>query len=253
MEGREHSAVYPVDHLELRQAETGGRELIGEFVYNDLATIRDRGRVRKETIKPGAFAHTLADPAARVDLLVGHNYGKPVASRPRTAAPARPGGAGPGGAGPGGAGPGGTSPGAPSGGTSPGGAGPGARPRRREPPILRLEDTADALRFRAALPPEHLWPTWLRDALLSVEAGLMFGLSPGFKLPPATRNPNAETFIPDPAAPGVEIRVLWDLILFELSLVTRGAYQGGRVDVRSAEAVANLTAPPAREEVRLWL
>ena len=41
----------------------------------------DRGRVRKERIVMGAFDYSINDPDARIDLLVGHDFGKPIASR----------------------------------------------------------------------------------------------------------------------------------------------------------------------------
>ena len=41
----------------------------------------DRGTVRKEQIIIGAFDYSINDPDARIDLLVGHDWGKPIASR----------------------------------------------------------------------------------------------------------------------------------------------------------------------------
>ena len=40
--------------LEIRQ-RGGGRSLAGSFPYGRTATVRDRGRVRKETFRLGAF------------------------------------------------------------------------------------------------------------------------------------------------------------------------------------------------------
>ena len=51
---------------------------------------------------------------------------------------------------------------------------------------LTLEDTDEALNFRAALPEESKRPSWMRDALLSIGLGLMVGVSPGFNIPPLT-------------------------------------------------------------------
>ncbi len=67
-------------NLEIRQVN-GSRLLHGEFPYNGLATMADRGRVRKERIASGAFDYSINDPDSRIDLLVGHEWGKPVASR----------------------------------------------------------------------------------------------------------------------------------------------------------------------------
>ena len=68
-------------NLELRQ-EGRRRTLHGRFPYGSHATIRDRGRVRKERFQPRAFRYSIdQDPERRIDLLVGHDYGKPMASR----------------------------------------------------------------------------------------------------------------------------------------------------------------------------
>ena len=37
--------------------------------------------MRKETFSPGAFDFAIDDAAAKIDLLVGHDFGKPLASR----------------------------------------------------------------------------------------------------------------------------------------------------------------------------
>ena len=66
--------------LEIRRA--GGRSVLrGVFPYGGTAVLADRGTVRKERIILGAFDYSLDDPDARIDLLVGHDWGKPVASR----------------------------------------------------------------------------------------------------------------------------------------------------------------------------
>ena len=75
--------AYPIfdGALELRQSG-GARTLHGRFSYNSMATIRDRGRVRKEKFEPRAFRFAIdQEPDRRIDLLVGHDYGKPLASR----------------------------------------------------------------------------------------------------------------------------------------------------------------------------
>ena len=66
--------------LEIRQSR-GRRSIFGRFAYGDTATLADRGRVRKERIVLGAFDFSVNDPDARIDLLVGHEFGKPLASR----------------------------------------------------------------------------------------------------------------------------------------------------------------------------
>ena len=43
--------------------------------------LADRGKVRKERIMPGAFDFTLDDPSLEVNLLFGHDFNMPLASR----------------------------------------------------------------------------------------------------------------------------------------------------------------------------
>ena len=76
---RDAVAVFEGD-LEIRRVG-GGRRLRGRFPYRTRATVRDRGRVRKESFAPRAFAYSLAQPERRIDLLVGHEFAKPIANR----------------------------------------------------------------------------------------------------------------------------------------------------------------------------
>ena len=76
-------ADYPVfdGQLEVRQ-EGGRRTLTGRFPYGSLGTIASRGRVRKERFEPRAFRFAIEqEPERRLDILIGHDYGKPIASR----------------------------------------------------------------------------------------------------------------------------------------------------------------------------
>lgn len=67
--------------LEIRRSG-GGRTLSGSFPYNQTATRRDRGRVRKESFNSNAFRFAIEqEPERRLDLLVGHSWDKPLASR----------------------------------------------------------------------------------------------------------------------------------------------------------------------------
>ena len=66
--------------LEIRQVD-GARVLAGVFPYNSLATISDRGNVRKETFSPGAFSFSINDLTRPIDMLVGHSWNRPIASR----------------------------------------------------------------------------------------------------------------------------------------------------------------------------
>ena len=76
----ETRAIWPAGDLEIRR--TGKRPRIkGSFPYKALAVIADRGKVRKERIMPGAFSFTLDDAKREVNLLFGHSFDKPLASR----------------------------------------------------------------------------------------------------------------------------------------------------------------------------
>lgn len=193
----ETRAVYPVA-LEYRAA---GRVLSGAFNYGSTATVRDRGRVRKERVAPRAFRFAVEDPERRIELLRGHDFDKPLALRP--------------------------------GGT------------------LELEDADDALRFRAELPPEAAQPGYMVDTLRMLDAGLVRGISPGFRVPPASTVPRAEVLIPEPGNPDVSIREIREAVLFELSLVTRPTYTDTTVELRGP---AKLAGPgSADRRFRLWL
>ena len=72
--------IFEASKLEIRRSG-GMRILSGRFNYGSMATIRDRGRVRKERFEPRAFRYAIEDEARQIDVLVGHDYGKPIASR----------------------------------------------------------------------------------------------------------------------------------------------------------------------------
>ena len=73
----EQRGVYDVE-LELRE---GGRSISGRFPYGSMATVASRGRVRKERFSPGAFRFAIEDPAREINLLSGHDFDKPLASK----------------------------------------------------------------------------------------------------------------------------------------------------------------------------
>ena len=72
-------AAWP-GQLEIRQV-AGARNLVGVFTYDSLATIAASGRIRKETIASRAFSYAIETPERKIDVLVGHDFGKPVANR----------------------------------------------------------------------------------------------------------------------------------------------------------------------------
>ena len=68
-------------NLEIRQFG-GARSIVGTFHYGTTGTVSDRGRVRKESFASRAFRFAIdQEPDRKIDLLVGHDFGKPIASR----------------------------------------------------------------------------------------------------------------------------------------------------------------------------
>lgn len=134
---------------------------------------------------------------------------------------------------------------------------------------LELDLADDALNFRARLPVRPAErPSWMNDVIRSIHAGLMRGLSPGFVVPPPTVRPGAVRLVPEPGNTGVMIREIWDLVLFELSIVTRPAYSGTGVGVQGVEPEdldcrawdgfyddepPQDPGPPTEERLTLWL
>lgn len=177
------AGVYPAA-LEIRR-EGRRTHIGGSFPYKGLATIADRGRVRKERIRPGAFNFAIKDPDREIQFLRGHSFDHPLASK-------RAG-------------------------------------------TLDFLDTAAALTFDAAMPPDDEQPSWVSDTLKAIRAGLMLGLSPGFSVPPRTAVPDAEEEEEEEGNPGVFVRILNAVVLHELSAVTLPAYRDAAVDLRAAD------------------
>lgn len=207
---------YPIFDAELEvRARGDGRVLAGRFPYSagpgrGMATIRDRGRVRKERIEGDAFgwqvreleklmaeyagaAGKALDQARRelmrqelerrnVHILAGHSFDRPLGDVLRGAA--------------------------------------------------RVTSTREAVEFEVDLPAEADQPSYMRDTMAMVRAGLAGGVSPGFRVPPASAVRDAETFEPEPGNPAVQVRVINQAVLHELSIVTRPAYSETEIDAR---------------------
>ena len=177
--------LYPCEGLEIRQR--GKRPtLSGRFPYGRLATKRDRGSTRKETIMPLAFDFAIKDQTREISLLYGHAFDKPLGSRLRGS--------------------------------------------------LIVRNDKDGVEFEATLPDPAEQPSWVRDAMLAVQGGLVHGVSPGFRVPPLGVVDNAESLIEEVGNPGVFIRQINHAVLAELSLVSRPAYPDTGVEIRSAGA-----------------
>ncbi|MEM9341416.1 MAG: HK97 family phage prohead protease [Pseudomonadota bacterium] len=184
--------------LEERAQGSRRRRIRGKFPYRKRAVLSDGGRTgrpRKEVFEPRAFAYNVT---ANVDirLLVGHDFGKPLASR---------------------------------------GAG-----------TLDLIDSAEALTFKAEIAPELEEASWVRDFFAGFAAGLIMGISPGFRIPPARVAPDAEVIEEeDPAEGQALIRRIREALLFELSVVTAPAYKEAELEeARSWERSQKPLAPP---------
>ncbi len=104
---------------------------------------------------------------------------------------------------------------------------------------LDLRDSDDALSFEAVISAAVAETSHGRDALALIGAGLAVGLSPGFRIPPERAVPDAEEVEEEPDdGPGSErrgalIRTVKAALLYELSIVTRQAYQEAQVEARS--------------------
>lgn len=175
---------------EIRQV---GRGIAGRFPYNSLAVRADRGRVRKETFRPGAFSFSLGDPERDVFILSGHDFDKPLA--------------------------------------------------RKSNDSVRFNDTAEALEFEV---PELPDTSFVRDLLELLALGLAVGVSPGFVVPPEDVVPGAQGFEPEPGNEDVMIRVLHNVRLFELSIVSLPAYRDSSAQLRHDEFDHLL--PPVRRK-----
>ena len=235
--------------LELRQ-RGGSRLIAGSFSYGRTATVKDRGRVRKETFRQGAFSWQLEEFARvtrELNAALGE-IGDELNSRGDDADLE----------------------------TRANGSERISELRqeleRRNIHILsghsfdrplgsltagnaRVTEGDGAISFEVDLPDEARQPSWVRDAVLAVEAGLSVGVSPGFSVPPANVIPNAEELIPEPGNPGVSVRVIRQAVLYELSIVTRPAYAETAVDLRADELEpSDLVSPDTKPGVRtIWL
>ena len=219
-------AVWPVE-LEVR-ARGRKRTLRGSFPYNREAVVSDRGRVRKERFKSWAFSWQLRE-FAKLQKELGEVIAKAADEARRRVVE-------------------------------------NELARRNvdllrghnfDRPIasmlsgsLKVTDSRDALRFEADLPEDP--PSWVEDTVKAVDAGLIRGVSPGFRVPPASAVANAEELVDEPGNPGVQVRQINQAVLFELSLVTRPAYTESEVDLRAFEGVE---VPAARDdwEAGRWL
>lgn len=189
--------------LEIRKRASGALALRGRFPYNKAAVLSDGGRTgrpRKEVMASRAFSYRVELPEEEIHLLVGHDYGQPLASK--------------------------------AAGT------------------LRLKDSDDALTFDADITTEMQQVSWVRDFLAALGAGLIAGISPGFRVPPERTVPDAEKVEEeDPALGTALIRTIYAALLYELSVVTRPAYPETQIEARNWQPTAGgLLVPETHQD-----
>ena len=235
----DYTGIWPVE-LEVRQVGDG-RSLFGVFNDGSLATVMDRGTVRKERFSADAFGWQLREfERVQQELadLIGAAF-ETVLNEARADATLE---------------------------------------LRQESPLIMakrselaarnmdllvghdfnrplasmlagtLAVTSDerSLRFEATLPPEGQRPSWMQDAVMAVDAKLVRGISPGFRVPPRSAVPNGEELVDEPGTPGVQIRQINQANAGEWSLVTRPAYTDSEI-----REVGGDVGMPRRET--LWL
>lgn len=103
---------------------------------------------------------------------------------------------------------------------------------------LTFQDTEEALFFEALISAEMQEVSYVRDFLSGFAAGLIMGLSPGFRLPPKRAVAEAETVEdegsdPENGAHNAIIRTVHHALLYEVSAVTRPAYDEAQIEARN--------------------
>ena len=114
---------------------------------------------------------------------------------------------------------------------------------------LTITDSESGVEFETEIAAEDELPTYLVDLLRMLDLGLVGGISPGFTVPPLGVVPGAEKLVPEPSNPSVQIRMINQAVLHEMSLVTRPAYSETEVDLRAEFSKLH---QPARRTAR-WL
>lgn len=163
----------PFGRLELR-GEGGDTRLRGRFPYGAATVLSAGPPERRERFAPRAFAARIA-AGDDIRLLVGHDFGKPLASRAAGS--------------------------------------------------LTLQDDDEALTFEAVLPQALRAAPYVADVLAAHAAGLITGLSPGFRVPPG-----GDAVQRDGDGLTRTVRMA-DLI--ELSVVSAPAYPTAQVEARN--------------------
>ncbi|MGE0749342.1 MAG: HK97 family phage prohead protease [Variibacter sp.] len=122
---------------------------------------------------------------------------------------------------------------------------------------LAFQDTDEALTFTAIITQEIAETSHGRDVLAMLLAGLAVGLSPGFRIPPERAVKEAEKVDEEPYDPsrgmfGAIIRTIIQALLYELSIVTRPAYDQAQVEARNWEVAPSGLAVPQKHALARW-
>jgi len=92
---------------------------------------------------------------------------------------------------------------------------------------LEVRDTDQAVQIEAVISADMVGVSYVSDFLRSYNAGLIRGLSPGFRLSPAEGSEAVEV------RDGAILRTVRAAQVFEFSAVTRPAYSAAQIEARS--------------------
>ncbi|WP_305097480.1 HK97 family phage prohead protease [Croceibacterium aestuarii] len=123
----------------------------------------------------------------------------------------------------------------------------------RKAGTLALRDGDDALAFEAVLTQDIQRTSWAQDFMAAYAAGLIGGISPGFRVaPPEAVTKPEETTDEPPAKGNALIRTIFAAVLFELSMVTRPAYLETEADLRAFNPTAEQGAARHFQAMARW-
>jgi uncharacterized protein len=106
---------------------------------------------------------------------------------------------------------------------------------------LTLRDTPEALEIEAEL---VAGTSWAADFIAAHKAGLVRGLSPGFRVPPGGERIERR-------GTGV-VRLIQRAELFEISAVTRPAYPAAQIEARAWASSAATTCSTTKHPLSRW-
>ena len=225
--------TYPIDDLEIRKAGSK-RTLSGIFRYGRTAVRSDRGRVRKERFSPDAFSYSVrrwGEIQKKFSDIIDEGLSQIKTERDRITDILEQ-----------------------------------ERARANifilsghdfNKPLgstkagnVRISSNQINFVFEVDLPEERNTPTYLADLLKQIDARIIdIGISPGFRVPPRSAVPNAEELVQDPGET-VLTRLLNDVSLKEMSLVSNPNYAGTEVELRNEDFGIHTNTPSIGT---LWL